>query len=307
MTGCARRSAAMPARSRRCGPTIFWAASSRRWSTRNPFKPADYEDAVVGCTNQAGEDARNVARHAALLGGPADRDRRRSPSTGCAAAAWPPSFDAARAASCGQGALFIAGGVESMSRAPFVMAKSESAYGREAKISIRRSARAFPIRASRKASARTRWPRPPTTSRASTPSAARTATSSRRLAGEIRQRQGRRLLRPRSCCRSRCRAPRRAPAVTSTEDEHPRPNTTMDALAELKPLNKDGVVTAGNASGINDGAAALIVGNAQGRREGRRKAPRARIIGAAVAGVRAARHGARARCRRRRRRSSAPG
>src|SRR5215469_3015704 len=88
--------------------------------TRNPFKPGDYEDAVVGCTNQAGEDARNVARHAALLAGlPTDIGGltvNRLCGSGLAAV-----VDTARAASCGQGDLFIAGGVESMSRAPFVM------------------------------------------------------------------------------------------------------------------------------------------------------------------------------------------
>ena len=97
---------------------------------RNPFKASDYEDAIIGCTNQAGEDARNVARHAALLAGlPTEIGGltvNRLCGSGLAAVA-----DAARAASCGQGQLFIAGGVESMSRAPFVMAKSESAYSRD--------------------------------------------------------------------------------------------------------------------------------------------------------------------------------
>src|SRR5262249_46297125 len=95
---------------------------------RNPFKPESYEDSVMGCTNQAGEDARNVARHAALLAGlpPAIGGLRVS---GLAAIC-----DAARAASSGQGELFIAGGVESMSRAPFVMAKGESAYAREVRV-----------------------------------------------------------------------------------------------------------------------------------------------------------------------------
>jgi acetyl-CoA C-acetyltransferase len=100
---------------------------------RNPFKPGDYEDAVVGCTNQAGEDARNVARHAALLAGlPTDIGGltvNRLCGSGLAAV-----VDAGRAASTGQGALFVAGGVESMSRAPFVMAKSESAFSRDFKM-----------------------------------------------------------------------------------------------------------------------------------------------------------------------------
>src|SRR5260221_7724847 len=100
---------------------------------RDPFKPGDYEDAVVGCTNQAGEDARNVARHAALLAGLPTAigglTVNRLCGSGLAAV-----VDAPRAASTGQGALFIAGGVESMSRAPFVMAKSESAFSRDFKM-----------------------------------------------------------------------------------------------------------------------------------------------------------------------------
>src|SRR5665213_3289541 len=100
---------------------------------RNPFKLGQYEDAVVGCTNQAGEDARNIARHAALLAGlpveTAGQTVNRLCGSGLAAL-----IDTARAASCAQGALFVAGGVESMSRAPFVMSKAESAYSRDARI-----------------------------------------------------------------------------------------------------------------------------------------------------------------------------
>src|ERR1700722_8837777 len=100
---------------------------------RAPFKPGDYEDAVVGCTNQAGEDARNVARHAGLLGGLAIETGgltvNRLCGSGLAAV-----LDTARAASVGQGDLFIAGGTESMSRAPFVQGKAESAYSRDIRI-----------------------------------------------------------------------------------------------------------------------------------------------------------------------------
>ena len=105
-------------------------ASIKELVGRNPFKPSDYEDAVMGCTNQAGEDARNVARHAVLLAGlPIETGGltvNRLCGSGLAAV-----LDTARAASTGQGELFVAGGVESMSRAPFVMAKSERAYSRE--------------------------------------------------------------------------------------------------------------------------------------------------------------------------------
>src|SRR5580704_4547250 len=97
---------------------------------RSPFAAGDYEDAVVGCTNQAGEDARNVARHAALLAGLPEQvgglTVNRLCGSGLAAVA-----DVARAIRCGEGDLFVAGGVESMSRAPFVIAKATLAYGRD--------------------------------------------------------------------------------------------------------------------------------------------------------------------------------
>src|SRR5437868_3232213 len=114
-------------------PDDLLAGVIKQLIARAKFKPEDVEDVVVGNTNQAGEDARNVARHAALLAGlpttvPGITVNRLCAS-GLAAV-----LDSARAASTGQGDLFIAGGVESMSRAPFVMAKSEQAYQREFKM-----------------------------------------------------------------------------------------------------------------------------------------------------------------------------
>src|SRR5260221_462852 len=114
-------------------PDDLLAGVLRELIGRAPFKPGDIEDVVVGNTNQAGEDARNVARHAALLAGlpttvPGITVNRLCAS-GLAAV-----LDSARAASTGEGELFIAGGVESMSRAPFVMAKSEQPYQREFKM-----------------------------------------------------------------------------------------------------------------------------------------------------------------------------
>src|ERR1700691_687043 len=110
-------------------PDDLLGAVIKTLATRNPFPFPMYEDVIIGCTNQAGEDARNVARHAALLGGmPVEVGGltvNRLCGSGLAAV-----LDASRAASCGQGSLFVAGGVESMSRAPFVMSKAESAYSR---------------------------------------------------------------------------------------------------------------------------------------------------------------------------------
>src|SRR5690606_38104385 len=94
---------------------------------------ADVEDVIFGSTNQAGEDSRNVARHAALLAGLPDTVPGQTVNRLCASGLGA-IIDSARAITCGEGDLYIAGGVESMTRAPFVMAKAESAYSREAKI-----------------------------------------------------------------------------------------------------------------------------------------------------------------------------
>ncbi|CAG0986313.1 partial acetyl-CoA C-acetyltransferase, partial [Rhodocyclaceae bacterium] len=100
---------------------------------RSAWTPENVEDVLIGCTNQAGEDARNIGRHAALLAGfpttvPGQTVNRLCAS-GLAAA-----IDAARAVTCGEGHLYLAGGVESMSRAPFVFAKGETAYSRDVRM-----------------------------------------------------------------------------------------------------------------------------------------------------------------------------
>lgn len=114
-------------------PDELLAGVLRALLARGAFTPGQVEDVIIGCTNQAGEDSRNVARHAALLAGlPIEVGGvtvNRLCGSGLAAV-----MDAARSAMTGQGELFVAGGVESMSRAPFVMAKAESAYSREARV-----------------------------------------------------------------------------------------------------------------------------------------------------------------------------
>src|SRR5579875_2689549 len=138
---------------------------------------------------------------------------------------------------------------------------------------IRRSARAFRTRASSARSAPTRCPRPPTISPGITRSRARRATSSLSPRSRNTPQPRPTAFLPAKFTRSKCR-----------EDEHPRPQTTLDGLSRLKPLYPDGVTTAGNASGINDGAVAMIVAS---RRAGDKAgvAPLARILASAVAGV----------------------
>ncbi|SRR5579885_191913 len=250
---------------------------------RNPFKPEQYEDVVAGCTNQAGEDARNVARHAALLAGlpveTAGQTVNRLCGSGLAAI-----LDASRAVTCGQGELFVAGGVESMSRAPFVMSKAESAYSRDARLYD--------------STIGTRFPNPKVAKRFGQDTMPETADNVARdhdisradsdrfaLASQEKYAKAKAAgfytdeLLPVAVASGR-----KGATVTVDQDEHPRPNTTLERLAELKPLFEGGVVTAGNASGINDGAAALIVGSRRiGEKSG--KAPRARVVSGAVAGV----------------------
>jgi acetyl-CoA C-acetyltransferase len=250
---------------------------------RNPFKPQQYEDAVIGCTNQAGEDARNVARHAALLAGlPTDIGGltvNRLCGSGLAAV-----IDTARAASCGQGELFVAGGVESMSRAPFVMAKAESPYSREMKVFDSTIGARFPNPRIGKRFGQDTMPE-------TADNVARDHAISRDDSDRFALASQEKYARAKAAgfyeeelLSVSVPGAKKGAETMIGADEHPRPNTTMERLAELKPLFANGVVTAGNASGINDGAAALIVGN---RRAGESagKQPIARLLAAAVAGV----------------------
>ncbi len=264
-------------------PDDLLAGVIKELVARNPFKPGDYEDAVVGCTNQAGEDARNVARHAALLGGlPTDIGGltvNRLCGSGLAAV-----IDAGRAAACGQGDLFIAGGVESMSRAPFVMAKAESPYSREMKVFDSTIGARFPNPRIAKMYGQDTMPE-----------TADNVAHDHKISREDSDRFA--LWSQEKYARAKAAGfydqelmPVSVPGAkkgTETivaQDEHPRPNTTMERLAELKPLFPNGVVTAGNASGINDGAAALIIGSKKaGEKAG--KQPIARLVSAAIAGV----------------------
>lgn len=248
----------------------------------SPWKPADVEDVLLGCTNQAGEDSRNVARHASLLAGlppsvPAQTVNRLCAS-GLAAI-----VDAARAVTLGDGDLYLAGGVESMSRAPFAMAKAESAYGREVRV--------FDTTIG------ARFANPRLVKAWGNDSMAETGDNVAREHGISRADADRYALGSQQRY-EKARAAgffageihpvevpgRKGPAVKVDRDEHPRPDTTLEGLAKLKPLFEGGVVTAGNASGINDGAAALLVGSrALGERAGVK--PLARILSAAAVGV----------------------
>jgi acetyl-CoA C-acetyltransferase len=250
---------------------------------RNPFKPADYEDAVMGNTNQAGEDARNVARHAILLAGlpieTAALTVNRLCGSGLAAV-----LDTARAATTGMGELFLAGGVESMSRAPFVTAKSETPYQRDFRMYDSTIGARFPNPKVEKAYGRDAMAE-------TADNVAREHQISREDSDKFALGSQQKYTKAKAAgfyndelLPVSVPSRKKGEATTVSADEHPRPETTLDKLAALKVLNEGGVTTAGNASGINDGAAALIIGTMKaGEKAG--KKPLARIVSAAVAGV----------------------
>jgi 3-oxoadipyl-CoA thiolase len=247
---------------------------------RASIDPATIDDVILGCTNQAGEDNRNVARMAALLAGlPVEvpgQTVNRLCGSGLQAV-----ITATHAIRAGEGDVLVAGGVESMTRAPFVMLKSQAPWSRD-----------VPQIADSTVGWRFVNPR---MNAEWTISLGATAERVAEIHGITREEQDRFALE--SQRRAACAIAEGAfddelipVPVTTREgpgtvdrDEHPRPDTTLDALAKLKPaFVANGTVTAGTASGINDGASALaIVSEAmlQGRK------PLARIVSTAVAGV----------------------
>lgn len=264
-------------------PDDLVAAVIKEVVARSPFKADQIEDVILGCTNQAGEDARNVARHAALLAGlppgvPGQTVNRLCAS-GLAAV-----LDAARALSCGEGELYLVGGVESMSRAPFVLGKAETAYSRDHRMFD--------------STLGARFPNPLVIAMYGNDSMPETGDNVAEDFGITREQADRFAAASQAKYAAakgagfyegeilpiQVPSGRKAPPLTVAEDEHPRPESTYESLAKLKPLFDGGVVTAGNASGVNDGAAALFVGSRElGEREGAR--PLARILAGAVVGV----------------------
>ena len=241
------------------------------------------DDVIYGCANQAGEDNRNVGRMSALLAGvpyqvPATTVNRLCGSSMDAVAM------AARAIKAGEADLIIAGGVESMSRAPLVMGKSESAYGRSQKLEDTTMG--------------WRFINPKLKEMYGVETMPQTAENVAEQFGINRADQDQFAL------ESQKRTAvaqekgffdqeiipvvipqRKGEAVVINKDEHPRASTTLEALNKLKPVVKaDGTVTAGNASGINDGAAALLIASDDAIAKYVLKA-RAKIIGATTIGV----------------------
>ncbi|MFL6723471.1 MAG: 3-oxoadipyl-CoA thiolase [Sphingomicrobium sp.] len=243
---------------------------------------AALDDIILGCANQAGEDNRNLARMAGLLAGlPASSGGvtlNRLCGSGLDAVAM-----AARAIRGGDAELIIAGGSESMSRAPFVMPKAMSAFDRNAEIYDTTIGWRFVNPKMRDAYGDDTMP-----------STAENVADEFQISREDQDAFALRSQEKTAAAQANGRLAaeivpvtipqRKGEAVVIDRDEHPRP-TSLEALSRLKPIVRgDGTVTAGNASGVNDGAAALIIASEEAaKRHGLN--PRARILGAAVAGV----------------------
>ncbi|MGB5687925.1 MAG: 3-oxoadipyl-CoA thiolase [Woeseiaceae bacterium] len=249
---------------------------------RNPGVDwAAVEDVMLGCANQAGEDNRNVARMASLLAGLPQEVAATTINRLCGSGLNAVG-SCANAIRAGEGDLMIAGGVESMSRSPFVIGKSDSAFGRtqamydttmgwrfiNKKLDAEYGSEVMPQTAENLAVEKSISREDQDRFALWSQEKAAAAQQDGRLAGEI----------------TPVSVPQRKqdPIIIDT-DEHPR-STSLDKLAALRPIFPDGTVTAGNASGINDGAAALLLASEAGAAK-HKLTPKARVLGMAVAGV----------------------
>ncbi len=264
-------------------PDDLLADVMRSLMARSEFKPESIDDVIIGCANQAGEDSRCVARHALLRAGlPIEVPGaaiQRNCGSGIGA-----MISAAHAITCGEADLIVAGGVESMSRAPFVVGKTERPFDRRLvwydsalgarfpnpKIEAEYGDDSMPQTADNLAQEHQ------LTREECDVFAARSQESWKDAqAGDFFTDEMTPITVP---------GGRKKPDSVVEIDEHPPPDTDLDRLAKLRALNRDGVTTAGNASGLNDGAVALTVAS----REATEKAgvqPIARILASAVAGL----------------------
>ncbi|OLD83009.1 MAG: 3-oxoadipyl-CoA thiolase [Acidobacteria bacterium 13_1_20CM_58_21] len=252
--------------------------------TRNPsVEWSMVDDVVYGCANQAGEDNRNVARMALLLAGLSKEVPGTTVNRLCGS-----SMDAiaiaARAIKCGETNLMIAGGVESMSRAPFVVGKADAAYSRSMKMEDTTIGWRF-INPCMKA---TYGVDPMTETGENVAEEFHISREDQDLFALRSQQRAAEAIRTGRLKQEILVVPipqKSGEPFLFSEDEHPRPDTTLEALSKLKPVVKPhGTITAGNASGVNDGACALLLASeAAVKRHG--LTPKVRVVAAAAAGV----------------------
>lgn len=247
------------------------------------IETSSVEDVILGCANQAGEDNRNVARMALLLAGlpveVAGQTVNRLCGSGLQAI-----NSAAQAIQVEAGDTFVAGGVESMSRAPFVMGKSESPFSRDMKLQDTTLGWRF-------INPKLSTMHHPYSMGETAENVAERYHISREDQDIYALRSQQRAVEAQQTGRFEAEivpvtiAQKKGEATRVAHDEHPRPDSSLDQLARLKPVfRQGGSVTAGNAAGINDGAAALVM-MARRRAEQLGLRPRARIVATAVAGV----------------------
>ncbi len=252
---------------------------------RTGIDPESIEDVIFGCTNQAGEDNRNVARMGLLIAGLPETIPGQTVNRLCSSGLQAVNT-AAMCIQAGAGDVYIAGGVESMTRAPLVMAKPSSAFPR-GKVEMEDSTIGW------------RFINPRLAERYEPISLGETAENVAERYEIGRQRQDEMALASHQKAAAAIKEGRFADEIVSVSvpqprgadpkifdtDEHVRPDTTLEALAKLQPaFKKGGTVTAGNSSGVNDGAAALLIMSEEKARELGLK-PLARIVASAAAGV----------------------
>jgi 3-oxoadipyl-CoA thiolase len=265
-------------------PDDLAAHTIRELLKRNPgADPAAVADVILGCANQAGEDNRNVARMAALLAGLPHSVPGETVNRLCASGL-SAGIAAARAIQSGDGDLFVAGGVENMTRAPFVMSKPSKAFGTDSQMHDSSFGWRF-INSELQAQYGTDAMGETAENLVDQYGISRDdqdafahASQQKAAAAQQRGRFAQEL------------APvpipqRKGEPVLFAEDEFLKPTTTLDGLAKLRPaFRKTGTVTAGNASGLNDGAAVLLLASETGIKQ-HNLTPRARIVSMGVAGV----------------------
>ena len=262
------------------------AHAIRALLARHPaLDPSAIADVILGCANQAGEDNRNVARMALLLAGLPDTVPGETVNRLCASGLSAVA-NAARAIRAGEGDLYVAGGVESMTRAPYVLSKGATPFARDVQLFY--------------TSLGWRFVNPAMKAAHGTDSMGETAEHVAARYGVTRADQDAFALRSQQKAAAARAAGRHAEeivpvevpqkkgaALVVREDEFPRPDTTLETLAKLKPAFRtdgQGSVTAGNASGLNDGAAALLIAS-EGALSAHGLTPLARVVASAAAGV----------------------
>jgi len=264
-------------------PDDLLADAIKNLMKKSAFKPEQIEDLIVGCANQAGEDSRCVARHAGLVAGlPIETPGtviQRNCASGLGAV-----VQASHAITASEGDVFLVGGVENMSRSPLVMSRSESAFGRDVKLYDSTIGPRFSNPRLVKRFGDDQMPQ-------TADNLAREYDIKREEADHfaLRSQQKYAIAKGEGFFSGEIAAvelppSRKGPVPPVADDEHPRPDTNRDTLAKMKVLYEGGVTTAGNASGVNDGAVALILASRKAGDKAGVK-PIARVIASAAAGV----------------------